>query len=209
MVYKSVFLRGFPEFFWSIARYFIRNGTARLRCKDTTFDFGEMCIRRFSMLFDAFRCFSMQFIPFQVSQVRSFLFNTEDTEVTEMICNRHLPILSQSENSVSSVSSVLKNIRLLLLLCRFVDLRHERVFHRCRRFSRSDKGKERARPAERVVFFSFSFFSFSLRRVRGRISFSVFRFLSFSLKFDEKKYFKLGERQAPWYVHKSGSETSP
>ena len=151
-----------------------------------------MCIRRFSMLFNAFRCFSMQFIPFQVSQVRSFLFNTEDTEVTEMICNRHrvyqekpkgfsqshaavwsrslcaeplgsschLPILSQSENSVSSVSSVLKNIRLLLLLCRFVDLRHERVFHRCRRFSRSDKGKERARPAERVVFSSFSFFLF-------------------------------------------------
>ena len=210
MVYKSVFLRGFPDFFWNIARYFIRNGTARLRCKDTTFDFGEMCIRRYSTLFDAFRCFSMQFIPFQVSQVRSFLFNTEDTEVTEMICNRHLPILSQSENSVSSVSSVLKNIRLLLLLCRFVDLRHERVFHRCRRFSRSDKGKERARPAERVVFFSFSFFSFSLRRgLGGRISFSVFRFLSFSLKFDEKKYFKLGERQAPWYVHKSGSETSP
>jgi hypothetical protein len=185
MVYKSVFLRGFPEFFWNIARYFVRNGTARLRCKDTTFDFGEMCIRRYSMLFDAFRCFSMQFIPFQVSQVRSFLFNTEDTEVTEMICNRHLPILSQSENSVSSV---LKNIRLLLLLCRFVDLRHERVFHRCRRFSRSDKGKERARPAISLVFFSFSLFSFSLRRgVGGRISFSVFRFLSFSLKFDEKK----------------------
>ena len=38
----------------------------------------------------------------------------------------HLPILSQSENSVSSVSSVLKNIRLLLLLL-IVDLRHERV----------------------------------------------------------------------------------
>ena len=49
-------LRGFPDFFWSIARYFVRNGTARLRCKDTTFVFGEMCIRCFSMLFDAFRC---------------------------------------------------------------------------------------------------------------------------------------------------------
>ena len=271
MVYKSVFLRGFPDFFWNIVRYFIRNGTARLRCKDTTFDFGEMCIRRYSTLFDAFRCFSMLF-----DAIHSF---------------------SSFSSSQFSFQHVLKNIRLLLLLCRFVDLRHERVGvladivlgehllllallgpglargilllplgsrrlcllglrllgsllllralqtdgglnvggtelitfpswqsasictsylsrraqtscrKALRRTSKSEKGTEISRPAISLVFSSFSFFSFSLRRgLGGRISFSVFRFLSFSLKFDEKKYFKLGERQAPWYVHKSGSE---
>ncbi len=76
MVYKSVFLRGIPEFFWNIARYFVRNGTARLRCKDTTFDFGEMCIRRYSMLFDAFRCnsFLFKFLKFAV------FFSTQRTQ---------------------------------------------------------------------------------------------------------------------------------